>query len=101
VERLKPDRIVAIHSIARGRHCNNFDGDGEDLAFLMAAHNRYRATSTIGYPTPGSFGNWAGIDHGIPTITLELPRDADAATCWRENRDALLAFIRSEAVLAK
>jgi hypothetical protein len=34
------------------------------------------------------------VDQGIPTITLELPRDADGPTCWAENRAALLAAIR-------
>jgi predicted deacylase len=101
VERLNPDRIISIHSIARGKHCNNFDGPAEELAHAMAARNRYPATPTMGYPTPGSFGNWAGIDRGIPTITLELPRDADPDTCWRENREALLAFIRAEPIFAE
>lgn len=97
VELLRPARVVAIHSIPRGKHCNNFDGPAESLAQAMTRHNGYPAKPNIGYPTPGSFGNWAGVDQGIPTITLELPRDADDATCWRENRAALLAFIRAAA----
>lgn len=92
---LRPERIVSIHSIQRGRHCNNYDGPARELAERMARHNGYPVKASIGYPTPGSFGSWAGRDQGIPTITLELPRDADAETCWRENRDALIAFVET------
>jgi protein MpaA len=96
VEVLRPSRIVSIHSIARGRHCNNFDGPAKHLAEAMSRCNGYPVRAVMGYPTPGSFGSWAGIDRGIPTITLELPRDLDAAACWRENARALLAFIAAD-----
>lgn len=32
---------------------------------------------SIGYPTPGSFGTWAGVEKGIPTITLELDEEVE------------------------
>lgn len=98
VDRLDPDRIISIHSIARGKHCNNYDGPGGDLATLMAGLNSYPARATVGHETPGSFGSWAGIDRGIPTITLELPRDLSGRQCWEQNRAALLAVIRTRTV---
>jgi protein MpaA len=91
----RPDRIITIHAIARGKHGNNFDGPGEALAQLMSRHNQYAVLPSIGYPTPGSFGSWAGIDQQIPTITLELPSDATNDACWSECRDALLAVIQT------
>ncbi len=94
VEQMRPSRILSIHSIARGRHCVNYDGPAADLARRMSVANGYPVRPTMGYETRGSFGTWAGVDRNIPTITLELPRDADAAQCWAENRDALLAFLR-------
>ncbi len=93
IEYLQPERIVSIHSIGRGRHCNNFDGPARYWAELMAEQNGYVVAESMGYPTPGSFGSWAGVDRLIPTITLELPRELDAETTWQENRTALLAFI--------
>jgi protein MpaA len=60
----------------------------------MAMHNVYPVKATIGYPTPGSFGSWAGIDLQIPVITLELPRDLPSEKAWEGNRDALLEAIR-------
>ncbi len=101
VERIKPVRVVSIHSIRRGRHCNNYDGPARALAELMARHNGYQVAPTMGYDTPGSFGTWLGVDRQIPVITLELPRDASADTCWVENEAALLAFIAAEPTAAK
>ncbi len=90
IEQYKPDAIVTVHSINRNRFCNNFDGPGRALARQMSRHNGYPVTSTIGYPTPGSFGTWAGVERGIPTITLELPSHHSARRCWEDNREALL-----------
>lgn len=97
VELLDPRGIISLHCIARGRHGNNFDGPGEGLAKLLAGKNGYRVLKTIGYPTPGSFGSWAGVDRAIPTVTLELPSDLDSEAAWRENRDALLEAISKHA----
>jgi protein MpaA len=97
VKLINPTRIVSIHSCRRGNHCNNYDGPAEHFARQMSRRNRYPVRASMGYPTPGSFGSWAGVDRGIPTITLELPRDLSAQRCWRENRDALLAFIQGGA----
>ena len=92
----KPDRIITLHAIARGKHGNNFDGPAEELAKHMSFHNQYNVLSTMGYPTPGSFGSWAGVDRKLPTITLEVPMDASGPTAWRENREALLAVIQAK-----
>lgn len=92
----KPDRIVTLHAITRGKHGNNFDGPAESLAKTMSRHNEYSVLKSMGYPTPGSFGSWAGIDHQIPTITLELPSDAPGPVAWRENREALLSAIQAK-----
>ena len=95
IDMLKPTCVISVHSIARGRHCNNYDGPAEDLAAAMTSFNGYPVRASMGYPTPGSFGSWAGIDRGIPTITLELPRDLSGSHCWRENRAALLAVVQA------
>lgn len=91
VERYRPRRIITIHSIGLGRFCNNYDGPGRALAMAMKKHNRYPVTASIGYPTPGSFGSWAGRERRIPVVTLELPSLGSAKRCWEDNREALLA----------
>lgn len=91
IQQLKPARIASVHSMAEP--CNNYDGPAESLATRMAVHNGYPVKASIGYPTPGSFGSWAGGDRQIPVITLELPNRAKTEASWEKNRDALLAFI--------
>ena len=94
VARFRPARIITIHSISGSRQCNNYDGPGKRLAAMMARLNGYPVTDNIGYPTPGSFGTWAGIERKIPTITLELPARHSPRKCWDDNREALLRAIR-------
>lgn len=96
IETVAPARIVDIHSITHGRHCNNYDGSAGHLAELMSRFNGYPAASDVGYPTPGALGCWAGVDLDIPTVTLELPRHLSAEQCWRDNSAALLAFIGAD-----
>jgi protein MpaA len=96
VESLRPDAIVSIHAIGRGRQCNNYDGPARELAGLLGRYNGYPVREHIGYSTPGSFGTWAGKDLGIPTITLELPRGRRAPRIWERNRPALLALLRAD-----
>jgi len=93
VELLKPDAIVSIHSTDRFAPCNNYDGPAAELARLMERHNRLPPKASVGYPTPGSFGTYAGVERKIPTITLELPHRQRPQTVWPPNRDALLALI--------
>lgn len=91
VQTLQPRFIVAIHSMPGGDYCNNYDGPARVLAEIMAQKNHYPVKASIGYPTPGSFGSWAGVDQKIPTITLELPREQPIGRVWLANRNAILA----------
>ncbi|HEV2292876.1 MAG TPA: M14 family zinc carboxypeptidase [Tepidisphaeraceae bacterium] len=93
INALNPQWIISIHSIARGKHCNNYDGPAQWLAELMFKHNQYPVTATMGYATPGSLGSWAGIDKQIPIVTLELPREDPGSVAWAQNKDALLAAL--------
>jgi murein peptide amidase A len=97
INTLEPRLLISIHSITRGRECNNYDGPaGKPAADLMSTHNGYPSVESIGYPTPGSLGSYAGIDRAIPMVTLELPRTDPAEKAWSDNREALLAVIRME-----
>ncbi|MGH1366823.1 MAG: DUF2817 domain-containing protein [Calditrichia bacterium] len=81
----KPDRIVSVHTPLE---VVNFDGPAKKLAHKMAAKNGYLVKGDIGYPTPGSFGTYAGKENRIPSITLELPRST-IDKVWQANRDAV------------
>lgn len=91
IERLQPRLIISVHSMEKP--CNNYDGPAKHIGDLMSRFNGYPSVPTIGYPTPGSLGTWAGIDKKIPMITLELPRSLPASKAWPDNRDAVFAAI--------
>jgi protein MpaA len=96
IENLKPCRILTIHSITKGKHGNNYDGPAAQYAQVLCEQNSYKLLKTMGYPTPGSLGSWAGIERNIPIVTLELPRGQNPDQNWKENETALLAFIRCD-----
>lgn len=74
LEEFKPNAILTIHAPYK---VVNYDGPAEEIALNISEIIGYPATSDIGYPTPGSFGNYAGIERKIPTITLELDEEKD------------------------
>jgi len=89
----QPERILVMHA-TRGKPMVNYDGPARELADSLSQLNGYQTTDTIGYPTPGSLGSYAGIDLQIPIITLELPRGIRADAAWQANSDALRRFAR-------
>jgi predicted deacylase len=89
----QPDRILVMHA-TRGKPMVNYDGPARQLAESLSQLNGYVTSDTIGYPTPGSLGSYAGIDMQIPIITLELPRGIDAEQAWQANREAIYRLIR-------
>ena len=93
LDSFRPARIIVMHS-TRGEALVNYDGPAIELARRMADANGYRVADSIGYPTPGSLGSYAGIDLGIPIITLELPRRVSDDRAWLDNRDALFAAVQ-------
>lgn len=77
LEEFKPDAILTFHAPYK---VVNYDGPAEEIALKISEIINYPATSDIGYPTPGSFGNYAGIERKIPIITLELDEEKDVKT---------------------
>ncbi len=90
VKEYEPARILAFHSPYK---VVNYDGPADKIAENMSKLNGYPVQVDIGYPTPGSFGTYAGKERNIPIITLELPGTGNVETMWTENRKALHYFI--------
>jgi len=75
IEKHKPDAIISIHAPYK---IINFDPDDlrtRELAEIAAEILDYPLQSDIGYPTPGSFGTYCGVERGIPTITIEIDEE--------------------------
>ncbi len=89
IARFRPAKIVSLHSPLR---CLNWTGDlGRAMALAMHASDHLPVTATVGYPTPGSLGDYCGV-HGIGIVTLELP-DQSVEAAWEANRDAFVRVI--------
>ncbi len=79
----KIDAILSIHAPFK---IVNYDGPAQELAEKISEITGYPVQGDIGYPTPGSFGNYAGVERQIPTITLELPEDETNERLWQVNK---------------
>jgi protein MpaA len=87
----KPDRIISIHLPL---NCLDYDGPGNGLAARMAEMCRL-PIHKLG-ARPGSLGSYTGETLGIPTITMELPREASKlsqAGLWSQYGPALLTAV--------
>lgn len=69
IKKIKPDIILSIHAPLK---LVNYDGPANELAEKISELCGYPVKEYIGYPTPGSFGTYFGVERNIPTITLEL-----------------------------
>ena len=65
----------------------NYDGPAKEIAEKFSQITGYKTEESIGYPTPGSFGTYCGIERNIPTITLELPEKEDKELLWNTNKE--------------
>ena len=91
LEHYKIDAILSIHAPFK---VVNYDGPAKELAEKISKITGYPVQKDIGYPTPGSFGNYAGVERNIPTVTLELPENVSNEDLWHTNYPLLnyLAF---------
>lgn len=76
VDKYVPKVILTLHAPYK---IVNYDGGNGSLEIVekISEIMNYPIEPSIGYPTPGSFGTWAGIEKGILTITLELDEEID------------------------
>ena len=74
VEKNQPKLILTLHAPYK---VVNYDGNARDISEKISQIIKYPVEESIGYPTPGSFGTWAGIEKNIPVVTLELDEEVD------------------------
>lgn len=89
LDKYKPDLVITLHEPYR---VVNYDGPAESVAQEISKLTGYKVEENIGYPTPGSFGTYCGIEKNIPTITLELPENEDKEVLWNTNR-SLFSYV--------
>ncbi len=102
IEKFKPTKILSIHS-----PLNMIDYDGPDHLPLetfseeyvkkcLELRNKIKARSSGFFP--GSLGNYAGQELGIPTITLELPTalPSKAKEYWQYFQKGIVTVVTYE-----
>ncbi len=72
VNEYQPELTISLHSPLG---CVNYNGPSEEIAQRISELTGLPTMGDIGYPCPGSMGNYYGRERQIPLITLELPRD--------------------------
>jgi protein MpaA len=87
IDEIKPDIILTIHNPYK---IVNYDGPSKNLAEKISAITGYPIQEDIGYPTPGSFGTYCGVERNIQTITLELPENNSIEELWTINKEVFI-----------
>lgn len=89
----RPELVLVAHS-ARGQEFVNFDGPARERAERFARESGFAVRGSEELEaTPGSFGRWAGVELGLPVLTIEYRRGRDPREAWRATRAAVLAVI--------
>ncbi|MGE0633233.1 MAG: DUF2817 domain-containing protein [Pseudobdellovibrionaceae bacterium] len=80
IEAEKPRLIIHFHS---WEPCVVYTGDpGAKAAQLLGQSSGYEARPTIGYPTPGSLGQYGWLENRIPVICIEEIERPKRETIW-------------------
>ncbi len=66
-----PQFILSLHS---WKPLLNSNGDCRREAEAIGVRTGYAITDSIGYPTPGCLGTYAGLEREMPTLTYEIER---------------------------
>lgn len=69
IEKYSPKFVMTLHTPYK---IVNYDGPAQNIAQRISEIIKYPVEESVGYPTPGSFGTYCGVERDIPTITLEM-----------------------------
>ncbi len=91
-----PDLIVVMHSW-KGRTFINFDGPAGGFAKVWSDKSGMEVVDSggLGRKTPGSLGTWAGIEQGIPILTVEFLNGIAPEQAWSKTKDAAVAVLET------
>jgi murein peptide amidase A len=91
LEKHKPRFILSLHS---WKPMLNINGDCRAEAEVLKAHTGYEIVESIGYPTPGCLGTYAGLERNMPTLTYEIERGLAAEKILSVHVPAILECLK-------
>ena len=81
IEAISPQLIVHFHSYSPA--CIVYTGSGGELpARFFSKSSNYPVKPDIGYPTPGSLGQYGALKKGVPVICIEEEENIDLRKVW-------------------
>jgi hypothetical protein len=93
----KPKLIVHFHS---WEPCVVYTGrPAEAASQILAGKTGYPVREDIGYPTPGSLGQYGWLDHKIPVICVEEQEHIRLAEVWPHFELGLTQLMTTEFTL--
>jgi protein MpaA len=96
-QKYPPRFILSFHS---WKPILNTNGNCRAIAELLERYNSYPIyDDSIGYPTPGSLGDYAPEKYNSPVLTFECPLLSSGKTLkeiWEENRPGLEVLMKSD-----
>jgi predicted deacylase len=91
IETTKPKAIIHFHS---WEPCVVYTGEpGRAVAETLALETGYEVREDIGYPTPGSLGQYGWLVHKIPVICIEEKDHIDLSEVWPRFRLGLQTLL--------
>ena len=91
VEQTRPELIIHFHSW-KPMVVLTADKTVPE-AELLAKSSGYKLKNSIGYPTPGSLGDWGWDERNIPVICTEESEGTSQERTWRRFGSALLEIL--------
>lgn len=80
IDHIRPQVIFHFHS---WKPCVVYTGTpGKIWATAVAGESGYEVREDIGYPTPGSLGQYGWLEHKTPVICIEEQERSDIAEVW-------------------
>lgn len=92
LEERKPRFVLSLHS---WKPTLNINGDCRAEAEAIHALTGYSIEETVGYPTPGCLGTYAGIERAMPTLTYEIERGLAPRDVLRVHVPAVLEGLKA------
>jgi len=71
LDQYQPQWILSLHS---WKPLLNVNGSCHEEAKAIQSTSQYSIEESIGYPTPGCLGTYAGLERKMPTLTYEIER---------------------------
>ena len=87
----QPRFVFNFHSY---HPCLAINGDCREEAELLKTWTGSPILEDIGYPTPGCFGTYAGLERNMPTITYEIERGMPFDQVIRVHRPAMIEVLK-------